>query len=179
MSQKDKIKQRKAKKNRKRKQTERKATTTTTIITESTRQILYIMKISYNILKYIFVYRYNRRSGEINAAFGTTKVAAAKSENSEKCRQAARQLSAATLSTSSNATCEWIHHIQQRDRETERPRERERMNHSTVARPINSRRMGTCSSIELEKERERETDVEQEMERGSPTICGRDIYATI
>lgn len=53
------------------------------------------------------------------------------------------------------------------------------MNHSTVARPINSRRMGTCSSRELEKERERETDVEQEMERGSPTICGRDIYATI
>lgn len=166
----------KRKKNRKRKQTERKATTTT-IITESTRQILYIMKISYNILKYIFLYRYNRRSGEINASFGTTKVAAAKSENSEKCRQAARQLSAATLSTSSNATCEWIHHIQQRDRET--ARERERMNHSTVARPINSRRMGTCSSIELEKERERETDVEQEMERGSPTICGRDIYATI
>lgn len=110
------------KKNRKRKQTERKATTTTTIITESTRQILYIMKIFYNILKYIFVYRYNRRSGEINAAFGTTKVAAAKSENSEKCRQAARQLSAATLSTSSNATCEWIHHIQQRDRENARER---------------------------------------------------------
>lgn len=113
------------KKTEKRKQTERKATTTTTIITESTRQILYIMKISYNILKYIFVYRYNRRSGEINAAFGTTKVAAAKSENSEKCRQAARQMSAATLSTSSNATCEWIHHIQQRDRETARGREDE------------------------------------------------------
>lgn len=110
------------------------------------------MKISYNILKYIFVYRYNRRSGEINASFSTTKVAAAKSENSEKCRQAARQLSAATLSTSSNATCEWIHHIQHRERETER----ERMNHSTVARPINSRRMGTCSSRELEKERERD-----------------------
>lgn len=133
------------------------------------------MKISYDILKYIFLYRYSRRSGEINASFGTTKVDAAKSENSEKCRQAARQLSAATLSTSSNATCEWIHHIQQRERV--RLRERERMNHSTVGRPINSRRMGTCSSRELEKERKR--FVEQEMERGSPTMCGRDIYATI
>lgn len=102
------------------------------------------MKISYNILKYIFLYRYNRRSGEINASFGTTKVACSKVGKLGKVSPGS-----ATIEHGDTFNVFQCHLWMDSSHSAES--ERERMNHSTVARPINSRRMGTCSSRELER----------------------------